>query len=461
MTTAREENERMLAAVLRLEPEDAAQRLTRSVAVTAADDPASARLAKELTEQLERTVRVATPSEQADLEVAIGRSPDGRAADKLNVHIDDTSLTVATSKPSTSSAERTVDGLRMTFAGCYAAAPILHRLLGMEETGYSPVRDPFVVKFGALGIPDELLDRPLEFTDVALAGAGAIGNGFLRALRDIPAVGTLPVIDPKRVGQGNANRCLYFNESDINAPKAPLLAARARQDFAELMLEPYILSFSDFVRDRGRVKRAIVATDSRRVRRTIQADMPLEVVDASTTDIREIIVHSHRQPTDGACLACIYRHIPDEVAREREIAQGLGISVEDIAQGFVSAAIAAKIVRVHSDLDPAAIVGMAFDSLFKQRCAEQRLPSAAGVQVLAPFAFVSNLAGAYLALEVVRLNRDALDRNRTNYFFLSPWAPPNARARIRRPRESGCSFCAKPQALEAMKTLWTDQPGGA
>ena len=76
------------------------------------------------------------------------------------------------------------------------------------------------------------------------------------------------------------------------------------------------------------MRRAIVAADSRRARRSIQKDLPLEVLDASTTDVSEIIVHSHRQPTKGACLACIYRHIPDELARERDIASGLGIDLD-------------------------------------------------------------------------------------------------------------------------------------
>lgn len=456
MTTAREENERMLAAIVGLAPNDAIACLNRSVAITAGDDPLSVRLAKELGEQLERTVTIAAPSEHADLEVVIGRAPLERAADCLHVHIDETSLIVATSAIVSEPTCSEIDAFRLTFAGCYAAAPILHRLLGLGAAGFTPVRDPFVVKFSSLGIPEDLLSTTIHFENVSLAGAGAIGNGFLRALRHLPCEGSLPIIDPKRVGKGNANRCLYFHERDENTPKAPLLAERAQPDFRALKLESHYQTFSEFVRDRNRVMRVIVATDSRRVRRTIQADMPLEVVDASTTDIREIIVHSHRYPTDGACLACIYRHLIEEELREKEIARGLGISVVDVAQGLISAEIAEKIVRTHSDLDANAIVGLAFDSLFKQRCAEEHLPTAVGAQVLAPFAFVSNLAGAYLALEVARLNRDFEDRTRANYFFLSPWAPPNPRARTKRPREPDCSFCSKPHAVDAMNILWKD-----
>ena len=78
------------------------------------------------------------------------------------------------------------------------------------------------------------------------------------------------------------------------------------------------------------MRRVIVGADSRPVRRSIQKELPLEVLDASTTDVSEIVVHSHRQPTAGGVLACIYKHIPDELARARDIASGLGIDVADV-----------------------------------------------------------------------------------------------------------------------------------
>ena len=63
---------------------------------------------------------------------------------------------------------------------------------------------------------------------------------------------------------------------------------------------------------------------------------------------------------------------------------------------------------------------MAFDSLFKQLCAEQALLMPTGAQVLAPFAFVSNLAGALVALELARFDAGQLVSNISNYLCLSP-----------------------------------------
>ena len=134
---------------------------------------------------------------------------------------------------------------------------------------------------------------------------------------------------------------------------------------------------------------------------SIQNDLPLEVLDASTTGTSEIIVHSHRQPNQQACLSCIYPHIPDELARARDIAAGLGLELAVvIANERIDARVAGILAAKHVGLNEAALVGKTFDSLFKELCAEQALLTATGEQVLAPSFFVSNLAGALLALEL-------------------------------------------------------------
>lgn len=72
---------------------------------------------------------------------------------------------------------------------------------------------------------------------------------------------------------------------------------------------------------------------------------------------------------------------------------------------------------------------MAFDSLHKQLCAEQTLLMAAGEQTPALFAFVSNLAGALLAIELARLDTGQRFTDEKNYLFASLWAPPHRQLR--------------------------------
>jgi hypothetical protein len=279
----------------------------------------------------------------------------------------------------------------------------------------------------------------------------------LRAARHLAIEGELTIADPKVVGAGNPNRCLYFGEADVGAPKASTLADHAQTDFPRLTLRSFVGTFTDVVNRRGRVRRAIIGADSRQARRSVQNDLPIEVLDASTTGAVEVIVHSHRQPNADACLACIYKHVPDELARARDIAAGLGVDLADITSGaLIGSRVARLIKEKHPTLDEAALIGMAFDSLFKQLCAEQALISAAGEQALAPFAFVSNLAGALLALELARFESGVRFKDGKNYLFANPWAPPHQYLRRLRHRVDACAFCGDPATHDVLCTVWPE-----
>jgi hypothetical protein len=146
-----------------------------------------------------------------------------------------------------------------------------------------------------------------------------------------------------------------------------------------------------------------VGVDTRRVRRSIQNDLHVEVVDSSTTEATDIIVHSHRQLTSDACLSCIYKHVPESFERERDIASALGIDLADvITGGLVSSEVAERIAQRRPTFDSNAIISIAFDTLFKQLCSELTIQTASGGQALAPFAFVSTLAASLLAPEQAR-----------------------------------------------------------
>ena len=448
--TPAQENERTLARLAGITEEQAAVKLDRSVAVTSS--AAAAPFAQELSAQLERTIHLATDG-TCDLEIVIDAAPLTQAEKRLYVALHEDRVEISTDPLPSSAAAAPLHGLQTMIAACFTAgAALRHTIDGLP----GPHADPFVLRFAALGATPSILNTAIMLDDAVLIGAGAVGNGFLRAARHLDIDGGLTIADPKLVGSGNPNRCLYFDETDVGFPKASRLVAKAQPDFSRLRLEPLEAAFSDLVKTKGRVRRAIVAADSRRARRSIQKDLPLEVLDASTTDVSEIIVHSHRQPTNGACLACIYRHIPDELARERDIASGLGIDLADVTGGeLIDARVAARIAANHPQLRTADLVGRAFDSLFKQLCAEQTLLTPTGAQVLAPFAFVSNLAGALLALELARFHAGQLP-DPSNYLCLSPWVPPHSKIRRWRGREPDCEFCSRPQSRAVLRAVWPE-----
>lgn len=99
------------------------------------------------------------------------------------------------------------------------------------------------------------------------------------------------------------------------------------------------------------------------------------------------------RPRRHAWPASIATCLRSTRASERSIAEGLGVDLADVRNGLITGEVARRIVRTHPSLDSAVITGIAFDSLFRQLCAEQALATPEGRQVLAPFAFVSAWAG--------------------------------------------------------------------
>ena len=455
MITPAQENERMLARLLGIGEDDAAARLAIRFCITAAPGEATL-FGSELTALLERIITHA-PDGRCDLEIVIHAAPERHARHQLYVHIDADSVSLSR-QPQTQAVAPGLHGLQRMIAACYASSVAL----GMVVDGLdlASATDPFVIRFDALGATRDVLAAPIHLHDTVLAGAGAVGNGFLRGARHLKVTGDLTIVDPKVIGAGNPNRCLYLREGD-HGPKADVLAARAQGDFRALYLTPVVGTFHDIVEARGRVKRVIIGTDSRGARRSIQNDLPLEVLDASTTGATEIVVHSHRQPNEQACLGCIYPHIPDELARARHIAEGIGVELSDVMSGErINSRLAHIIAAKHKGLHEEALIGKAFDSLFRELCGQQALLMPTGEQVLAPFAFVSNLAGALLALELARFDSGRRFGDGKNYLFVSPWSPPYSFMRRTRPRLPECGFCARPATHEALEFVWPEMKAG-
>ncbi|MBP2510288.1 molybdopterin/thiamine biosynthesis adenylyltransferase [Agrobacterium tumefaciens] len=445
MISAAQENARMLAAMLGLDEEQAATRLEKTILITS--DSVSAGWAQEIAELLERTVGVTSdPTVNAQLELVVGAAKPCSALPCLYAAIDSNGASV--SKAFKARAGEAPDLFAAIAAAGVAAAALAEVI---ADTAMPTVSLPLKIDFAQFGVPAAALEREYDLSGSVLVGAGAVAHGFIRALRHLHFSGELAIVDPKKVGSGNPNRCLYLEDTDIGKNKSEALAARAQKDFERLSLTAFVEEYRTYADRLGPSSTAIVTVDSRRARRSIQKELPGRVLDASTTDIQAVIVHSHKQPNAHACLACIYRHIPDELARERSIAEGLGVSLEMVREAFITPEAAALIGAHLPGRDPQQWIGMAYDSLFKQLCGEQALRTPEGKQVLAPFAFVSMLAGALLVCELLRSENDIAT---TNYWAVNPWGAPISRLRRLRSRISDCEFCSKPGVETVIKELW-------
>ena len=127
-------------------------------------------------------------------------------------------------------------------------------------------------------------------------------------------------------------------------------------------------------------------------------------------------------------MSCVYHQSPQEDAHERHVAATLGVSVAEVMETRISPTAARRICQRHREFTPLMLIGLAYDTLFKQLCSTAQLTNAEDRQVFTPFAFVSVLAGTLLAIEFVRrVQRGHLGL--FNEWRISPWSNPVMRRR--------------------------------
>jgi hypothetical protein len=458
-TAARCENARTLAQLLGVEVESATRLLDVSVVVTFdPDDAAAALLGQQTTGLLRRTIREGGPTAHEDsvaAEVVIGSASPRTAARTLWANSVPGRAVIGRDRPPAAEWAQLHPALSLVSA-CYVTSAVL-KLATADAIPY-PSPDPLILELDRLGLPGRGASaRPIDICRSYLAGAGAVGNGFLWALQYFDVRGRLDIVDFDVVTAENLQRQVWFTEEDVGETKAERLAERAWRAFPGVQIVPRVCRLQD-LREKGPgpwLNRLIVGVDSPRARRALQDEIPGEVFDASTTGVSEIVLHHHKQPTEGACLSCIYAPGGAERAREREIARHFGVSIADVQKlqidDQVARAIAARFPG--QGLNPAALIGQSYDSLFKALCAQAALLSPEGAQVLAPFAFVSVLAGALLAVEFVRRCGEPA-QDHFNYWTVSPWHPfLVGRQRREAPRPT-CPFCSVPELRATATKLW-------
>lgn len=454
---ARLENIKALALAAGITPEQAAERLDGRVLCTFdRGDVAASEFYQELLPLLARTIRVHDAPDGGPylVEMVIGNVQTQGPVPAVFARLTPDGCCFSP-QPTAVHSGRPAHRALTVVAACYGAGVAIHRAVG--DGIPNPPPDHLEIRYDDI-LPDrEVLEETVDLGEAHLAGAGAIGNGFLWAARHIDLRGKLFVCDDDVVSSGNLQRQVWFDEDDIDDPKSPTLCQKAQPHIPGCELKPVPVRLQDIPSRSGAwLRRLIVAVDSRRARRELQNELPAEVFDASTTDIREVVVHYNDTLSGLACLGCLYRADEKEASQDQIIAEHLGVSVDDVKSSRISSTAAAAIARKHPDINPASIEGQAYDSLYKALCATGKLHAAAAKQVVAPFAFISVLAGTLLLLEVMtRLARPGLSR--TNEWHVSPWREPFSQGRLTRMRYVGCECCGKPILRSLRSRLWTSE----
>ncbi len=454
---AHQENKLTLESILGVTGEKAETILSETVFINyEAAHSVSAMLAHFLEEILSRTVssvsfsRLANPS----VEIVIGTIKPITDATHIFVNIKEDTLEISEHQNEKISSVSNLHPSFLIMAACYIAAFSMRRLIGQSER--LPFPPTVILDFKKIFPDQTFLNDRLNIGKVYLAGAGAIGNSFLYALREFDVEGELTICDDDHVSSGNLNRCIWFDGSHIGMKKATTLVKVAQPYFQRLNLSAYegkLGTIPDKNNGGAWLERLVVAVDSRRVRRSLQSEIPKEVYDASTTNIEEVCLHFSRRPLNGmACLECAYYQDAAEKAHEHHIAEVLGVSVAEIELGNVSREAAVRIATKYPGYAPDQLHGQSYDTLFKELCGKDKIKMKNEEQILAPFAFVSVLAGTVLAVEFVhRIRTNACN---FNSWRLSPWSSPVMQLKQMLPKNDHCTFCTHNMKNNFAERLW-------
>ena len=295
------------------------------------------------------------------------------------------------------------------FAACMAVANLFRFLFIPGGTGL--LDDDITFPPDAASFPS--LTEATLTDPLVLVGAGAVGNSAVWALARTPLAGDVCLVDPEAVDLSNLQRYVLCARSDEGGVKVEI-AANAFEGVLQPL--PHRESWASFLEANGyNWERVLVALDSARDRRAVQASLPRWIANA-WTQVGDIGVSSHGFLGSGACLACLYLPTHESASEDEIIAEGLRIpglqhrvrfllgSGEGTDQDICDA-IAAAWEIPSTKLEP--WLGRPIRELWVEGvCGGGIIPlgdaGSTPRELHVPLAFQSALAGVLLAAEAVR-----------------------------------------------------------
>jgi hypothetical protein len=161
----------------------------------------------------------------------------------------------------------------------------------------------------------------LDVGEAVLVGAGAIGHGALWAFKRLPCRGQLHVVDHEPIELSNLQRYVLATRKDEHRLKTEL--AEGHAGTIEIVGHP--THWENFCAETGyHWERVLVALDSARGRRAVQASLPMWIANAWTQP-GDLGVSTHPWTETGACLSCLYLPQRASDGEDSIIAQALGL----------------------------------------------------------------------------------------------------------------------------------------
>lgn len=185
-------------------------------------------------------------------------------------------------------------------AACFGAANLFRRVFTNPDAdeGEAVFSTLDLASGATVDAPDL---KPLD-GDAVLVGLGAVGNGAVWALGGIAVHGHVHVVDHETLDLGNLQRYALAGRDDVGHLKARLSMRHLPANAAT----PHAMTWADFVSAHGyQWDRVLVAVDSAKTRREIQAALPRWIANGWTQP-GDLGVSVHPWSLDDACLSCLY-----------------------------------------------------------------------------------------------------------------------------------------------------------
>jgi molybdopterin/thiamine biosynthesis adenylyltransferase len=238
--------------------------------------------------------------------------------------------------------------------------------------------------------------------DLLLIGVGAIGNGVVLLLSQLPVSGRIAIVDKQSFGKENLGTCILIGPDDLEQPKAEiaekLLAGKLQAVGFHETLEGFESRLGVEV---PFPKMIVTALDDIDPRHRAQGFWPDVIIDGAIGAF-PAQVSRHRFGEDSACMACLFRHPPGPSANE----------ISSRATGLRASRIAdAESVVTDADVEAAPIEHQGFlrERLGKPVCSVvqegiakeiSQVEQKAGFSPSAPF--VASFSASMMVAELVK-----------------------------------------------------------
>jgi len=162
--------------------------------------------------------------------------------------------------------------------------------------------------------------------DVLVTGAGAIGNGVIALLADLPMHGRIDIVDRQTYGTENLGTCLLIGPADVGQGKAEVLAATLQSSLNNHNVHAHLSSFETLKfgpnGDLPCHRVVVNGLDNVDVRHAVQQLWPDVVIDGA---IGALMCQVSRHPAEGdiACLLCLFDPPVKDALAQQVAATGL------------------------------------------------------------------------------------------------------------------------------------------